>query len=347
MPINDLARRYLDHFEQGLEIPGGLPHRKALAQLRLDYSAQSLERIDLLLRQMRERLKPEPNAFINDSANQNLSYLLAFYIGETISRFTGQRCDWFKYEELREIAPPELLADYPYGFNTSITCVFERDGFYVPLSPVLQQLFFDDPDFTVASSAQRVLRRVLDKPVLTPRTTGEPAPVPQNPIIYEAVAEALEFAGSATAFAIWNVMEGSDHPPSLTHRFASGKVLTQNMMFLSWNEAIENSKKVLKSNAENAQVSALTYDGFINLPSHRTDALVLELQAYQPLPFTAHIVIPYRSAKKPEGFALYAPRVLDLSIDAAHLPAVREGFFSGIRSFNPGDMWDKHYLPGV
>lgn len=340
MPINDLARRYLDHFAQGLDIPGGLPHRKALAQIRLDFSPESLDRIDLLLRQMRQRLQPEAESFIQDQGNQNLAYLLAFYIGETIARFTDQRCNWFEYEELKTVASPELLADYPYGFITSITCVFERDGFYVPLSPMFEQLFHDDARMTVAGSAQRILRRVLDKPLLLPPAPGEAAAEPANALIAEAIAGALDFAGGAAAFCIHGVLEGAALPPTLAHGNVSGKVTMVSMM----DGDIDRGLKVLDTNAENAQQSALIYDGFVNLPSRRTDALVVEMRAYQPLPFSAQIVIPYRHADKPGGFALHAPRLLSFSLDAAHLPSVREGFFKGLRGFNPAGMWDKHYV---
>ncbi|MEQ1517199.1 MAG: hypothetical protein ABL931_12005, partial [Usitatibacteraceae bacterium] len=81
MPLNHIADRYLHAFDKQEEFDGGLSFRKALLQSNLDSSVESLNRVDYLLNQMRTRLHPNPDEFLDPQPNQNFLYLLAFYVG--------------------------------------------------------------------------------------------------------------------------------------------------------------------------------------------------------------------------------------------------------------------------
>ena len=56
MPLNDAANTLLRDFHAGK--PGIFAFAKALNQLALDYTPESLQRIDRLLMQMHQQLKP-------------------------------------------------------------------------------------------------------------------------------------------------------------------------------------------------------------------------------------------------------------------------------------------------
>ena len=64
--MKDVARLFLETYARGGEVEGGWKFGKALIQARLDYSEESLERIDLLLKAIRERAKPAHDEFIAD-----------------------------------------------------------------------------------------------------------------------------------------------------------------------------------------------------------------------------------------------------------------------------------------
>jgi len=153
MPINELATRYLETFERNEEFPDGLSFRKALTQSNLDYSRDSLARVDYLLDQIRTRLKPDPEAFIQDYANQTFLYLLAFYVGTVTARESGNRIDWYNYEEMLSVIP-DNGAFVRQGFASSITCVIENKGFFIPLSAIQERLFDESPGKSVQFSAE-------------------------------------------------------------------------------------------------------------------------------------------------------------------------------------------------
>jgi TPR repeat protein len=146
MPITALAEQYLAAFAAGgQDFPGGISYLQALNQSRLDYSPESLRRIDALLDEIHTREAPEHVAFLADRANQNFLYFLGFYVGETIERNNrGAQVEWIEHKELA--ARNQGLAQvWTYQFETSVICVITggsaRQGEFLPLSSIVIRLF--------------------------------------------------------------------------------------------------------------------------------------------------------------------------------------------------------------
>ncbi len=153
MPINELATKYLETFERNEDFPDGISFRKALTQCNLDYSRESLARIDQLLDQMRTRLKPDYAEFMKDYANQTFLYFLAFYVGSVTARQSGNRINWYNYNEMMAVMP-DNRSFVPEGFASSITCMIENKGFFIPLSAIQERLFDEPPGKSVQFSAE-------------------------------------------------------------------------------------------------------------------------------------------------------------------------------------------------
>ncbi|QNB01118.1 hypothetical protein [Massilia sp. Se16.2.3] len=160
MPVNHIAEQYLHAFTSGGDFPGGLAFRKALGQANLDFTPDSLGRIDMLLRQMRTRLRPDYTPFINKQENQTFLYLLCFYVGAVVCRYTRDDFAWYSYDELKEAAPPEFLAQIPEAFATSMVCLLRENGVLLPLSPILDLLFDEAGDASVLATADKTMRRL-------------------------------------------------------------------------------------------------------------------------------------------------------------------------------------------
>jgi hypothetical protein len=58
MPLNELAAQYLGVFRNNGEFEGGLSYSAGLKAARLDFSMESLDRVDTLLDQIRTRFIP-------------------------------------------------------------------------------------------------------------------------------------------------------------------------------------------------------------------------------------------------------------------------------------------------
>jgi hypothetical protein len=155
MPLNNIAEHYLGAFEKQEEFDGGLAFREALTHSKLDYSIESLERVDQLLNQMRTKLRPTPQEFFDPQPNQNCLYLLAFYVGTVVARATGSSIIWLGYDEMIQRIP-DNEPFFPRCFATSLTCILHggtNGGFFAPLSPITEVLFEEQPEKSVAFSA--------------------------------------------------------------------------------------------------------------------------------------------------------------------------------------------------
>src|SRR3954471_22188412 len=76
MPINDIAQAHLDALINRLPFPGGIAFRKELDDANLNFTMQSLGRVDTLLDGVRTRLHPSFDDFLERNDNQNFLHAL-------------------------------------------------------------------------------------------------------------------------------------------------------------------------------------------------------------------------------------------------------------------------------
>ena len=100
--MNDVARLFLETYARGGEVDGGWKFGRALQQAQLDYSEDSLQRIDLLLKAIRERAKPQYEEFLADPQGRNFISVLAFYLMAVLSRRTGAEIEWHDARSARK-----------------------------------------------------------------------------------------------------------------------------------------------------------------------------------------------------------------------------------------------------
>jgi hypothetical protein len=154
MDMNAQAQVYLNAYVSQAEFPGGLSFRKALGQCSLDGTMESLDRVDSLLDQIRRKLKPQFNTFLDDPANQNFLYLLCFYVGYVISKTSGKDVRWLSYQDmLTEIPDDAQKRMFPECFQTSATCITAA-SFFVPLHSITSRLFDEITTKSVRASAE-------------------------------------------------------------------------------------------------------------------------------------------------------------------------------------------------
>jgi len=149
MTLTFQAQCYLAAWERGLPLDGGISHGERLREVKLDYSWDSLARIDAFLDGLHAELKPDPDAFLSDTQNTNLLYLLGFYVGELRARFEGRPARWATWQELLEIDPGMGL--FGEGFHSSAVQV--APGIFLPLVSIMTRLFEGPEDKSVAFSA--------------------------------------------------------------------------------------------------------------------------------------------------------------------------------------------------
>jgi hypothetical protein len=152
-------------------------------------------------------------------------------------------------------------------------------------------------------------------------------------------AEAEEFAGFLMAHAIWSVSEGD----TLTPMIGYVKEGERTVMRIEGEipKTVENGRTWMEANPEQAERAVFIYDGFVRLPTGRTDALMATIHEYGPPAMSLEIVIPYRSAKSGR-FAVHRPK-FQAPKGIPNLAGLGEAFFLGVNSHDEGArIWNDH-----
>lgn len=120
------------------------------------------------------------------------------------------------------------------------------------------------------------------------------------------------------------------------------------------NLAQEAGWRMLDENAGNKPFGVMALDGYANLPTERMDAIVVDLRCYvkssrlNTSPMKLVINIPYRPLDHADGLAVYAPLVLDTTMERSKLGDLLDAFYIGLSShsypatpFGPEFSWEK------
>src|SRR3954464_10437725 len=111
MDVNGHAHAFLSaFFREGQQVEGGFACRDELKALNLDFSLESLDRLDVFMDRLRESQRGRENEFIQERANQNMLYLLAFYLGNVVVTETRAKVDWFSFDALVKLEPSYKIA---------------------------------------------------------------------------------------------------------------------------------------------------------------------------------------------------------------------------------------------
>lgn len=153
-------------------------------------------------------------------------------------------------------------------------------------------------------------------------------------------AEAEEFAGFLMAHAVWSVSTGDTLTPMIGYVKDGERALLQ-IADGDIKKRVADGQAWMETNPEDAERAVLIHDGFVRLPSGRTDALVSYIREYGPPPMSLQIVVPYRNAKSGR-FAVHRPKFQAFS-GIPDLAALGDAFFRGINSHEHGGrIWNEH-----
>jgi acetyl esterase/lipase len=137
MKITAQALCYLAAWDAGSTPSGGMIHEHRLRACHLDYSWDSLKRIDAFLDALRPELGVDYHNFLDTQENYNLLYFLAFYIGEVRARTARMPMRWATWDELLKELPDCQL--FGKGFHSS--AVQMTPGVFLPLASIVSRLF--------------------------------------------------------------------------------------------------------------------------------------------------------------------------------------------------------------
>ena len=312
--MNDVARLFLETYARGGEPDGGWKFGKALQQARLDFSHESLERVDLLLKAIRERAKPVHDEFLADPAGRNFCALLACYLMAVLSRRTGAQIDWHDTASARKaVSEWASITDGP--FTRIVASAPDQGLLFLPLVWVHDHLF--GLGLGQAPTAAEYLDGV---------TAELEADCPMS--WWKAARE----AGFAAASLMAIVAKGSRPMPLFAWQHARGQ---RHGLALTYDGAdvVAYGEAALEHNRENAAWKTFAYDAFAGSAGARADAIAVTAQVYGQAPLLLKLAFRYRTSGQGRPFAILEPLAFEFNISPDQLALLHTAIRKGVQSF--------------
>ena len=142
------AQTQLDLFAKD-QSPEPILYASQVKKIDLDYSAASLERLDVFLQQLKLKTNPQLKDYSERFQYRNLLILLGLYIGTTVARLTHQQIKWYDYAGAKTLLDRKGYSD---SIQCAYSCMLGRTDHYMPIELVCEILFGDNPDQSCVAS---------------------------------------------------------------------------------------------------------------------------------------------------------------------------------------------------
>ena len=323
--MNEVARHFLETYARGAEVDGGWKFAKALQQARLDYSEQSLGRLDQLMAAIRERAKPSREVLQDTLSGRNFCALIAYYVIEVMRRRTGANIDWHdRASALRALPPGTQLPDAP--FARLIANALDQGAAFMPLGWVEAQVLGDGGPPTGASEYIAGLVAQIER---------------DGPVVWWTGMQAVG------KIASWQMMMAADGgavlPTSLSSTAPTTWVMPMtDVLGGDIDGALEMGGRSLEENPQGATWQVLAYDGMANFEGGRFDAVMVLLYTYGKSPLRLKMAFPYRPAKDGRPFAILDPTLREANVEGDKVAKLGGAMERGIQSIQWafGKTWD-------
>jgi hypothetical protein len=346
MDMENKARELLAARAGDASVEGGLALRPALKQARLDDSMESLDRVQALLAQIRRQYQPTSGQWSADAARENFLLLLAFHMGELLSRHAREPVRWMAYDQALDELPADVL---PPPASWSRVLGLMREAVVVPLGVLEDHLFNPQPGIGCRAYVQRLVDRAravsatstaLPSPVQILRLNATRAPGQALPPAWQVACAQAGFllaCGMSIAqgkLPVW--------PKVLTPQPDGQARLTDFSFHGDAAEALKLADEQMAANSEGAPWQVMLFDGHATVPDERLDALTVDLRCYgagaQAL--QARISCPYRGKDGIQPFHISSPKLLACSAPPLAYPELFRHFCQALERFEAeGFSW--------
>ena len=325
--MNDVARLFLDTYARGGEVDGGWKYGRALQQAQLDYSEDSLDRIDLLLKAIRERAAPQHDDFIADPQGRNFLALLAFYLMAMLSRRSGAEIEWHDTRSAQE-----ATADWAHieatPFTRLVALAPDQGLLFLPLVWLHDRLFsLGLGQVETASGYLRSVAQELEYDL---------------PMAWWNAARLL---GVAASTLMSQVAEGRPALPQLAWQHPRGQRVNTVTLAYDGPDAVAHGEAALADNREQAAWRTFAHDTWIHSSGKRVAAVSATVQTYGPSPLRLRMAFRYLRAADGEPFAILDPAVWEFDIPEEIFLRLDAAVRRGARSVRwpSGRSWSDFY----
>lgn len=332
------AHQQVERYLHAFDTNGAMPPMAYYAEIKaldLNYSAESLARLDEFLVELRDRIKPSYADLVGNPQLQQLVIFLGMYLATTIARVTQQSIKWYDYQDAKALLRDP---DYPETLGTLMTCMLGKGYHHLPIELICAILY--EPDSTESCLERLNFYRLHADPLIPIPRSSLHSVIKAESDAEQAWFSALSVAGISATTAMFKINGGSSLQPTLAVLDHEDKKM---QFIVMMDKSSDTAVEEMARNPRNLPFKVLAYDSYANLPTGRMDAITIHTQCYGEFAATWIIVIPYRPASHPEGYAFYPPLIVSSSVGMEHNPMLMHAFYSGVDGFKlPDDPWNRY-----
>lgn len=334
---SDRVKAYLDDFFSN-QPQNAMSYRQELHALKLDFSEESLERLDHLLLSIKQQTKPDYAGYCEQYDHQQFVIFCGVYLATTIARVTHQSMKWFSLEEFNaRFGGANGRGDIPQTLGTLLSCIFGNDCHHLPIEVICDGLFTASPVNTCTERLAFYQKNAQTLLLISPNSQHldiEPLSASQ-----EMWVKVMNMAGNLASYSLYMIEGGTTLTPTFI-RWIEDKLCFVSLMDGDGDTGLNQ----LRLNPEQLPYQAFAHDIYANLPYGRMDAISLHIRSYGKYYAEWVITIPYRPAQHLEGFAFFTPILAFASTDKVLNPLLFKAFYQGIDSFkSPTNTWQRYF----
>jgi hypothetical protein len=155
--------------------------------------------------------------------------------------------------------------------------------------------------------------------------------------------ESARLAGFFAAHGVWCVSDSGPLIPMLAYEGPDGSRRMVRFAAEALETGVDQGRKWLAENPDGAIRAVLVYDGYVTLPSGKTDALLIEVRSYQDPEVSYTMAVPYRNAEHPSGFAVYKPKFVSFNGGEPKYDELAGAFFQRVDQHEKGSaVWNRY-----
>jgi hypothetical protein len=325
--MNEVAIQFLQTYAAGGEPEGGWMFGKALQQARLDYSPESLLRLDALLIQIRERAQPTREQ-LDSPQGRNFGALLAFYVMEIVHRLSRVDLVWHDpASALRAMPPGAGVQDGPGARLVAVAT--DQQMAFQPLVWLEAQLL---PEGELLKGGEYVAANVARL-----ERGGRP--------------EWWEVAHAAGRIASWQMQAAANGRQILASMVGQGAPRKLTVMGNNskrpegQQKAIACGVQLLQTNPDGMAWQVLAFNGFNAEAGARQDAIIVFASTYGEMGARLVMAFPYRQAYDGSGFSIMRPWLRESNLAVEMIGKLNIALQRGIRDaeWSSGGSWAQFY----
>jgi hypothetical protein len=321
--MNDIAIKFLETYAAGGEADGGWMYGKALQQAKLDFTPDSLLRLDALLLQIRERAKPT-RVELDSPQGRNFESLVAFYVIEFARRMSHATFHWQdRATALAAMPSGTPLEDTP-GMRLVVD-VPSLGALFKPLEWVEGQVLPGGEPLRAGDYIVNMLARMT--------RAGEP--------IWWTAMHGLGKLGS------WQLMMAADNRgvwPTLVTSAAPDTL--QSMERGDLELAVRYGDHLLADNPDNHPWQVFSYPGYAEHKGQRVAAVIVMAATYNDKPMRMKVAFPFRSPRDGATMAIWQPALVEGNLSVEASAKLSRAMERGIRDvkWSMGGSWNDWFV---